>query len=248
MEEEKTEGPLKARETILGLRALCKEDSTGKSDLQPLRKTVASYKDKSQKRPPPSFLGKRVYVTHIMSLVRPSIPTLPPPAASVPSLSYRYRARDARPGAACRHEFSGGPSPPQRSPSPIVVVPHLSASPMRRTPPASLTAVFLLIRCFCFLDKMIKSFEEYLDLVSYLYYGHVPSQAAAREEECEEQEGKAAFRLTTLDHMLSPMRADLVFGTMQQSIYDSGREVESQGDRAVRVRHLQVWQRLRPDS
>ena len=63
-----------------------------------------------------------------------------------------------------------------------------------------------------YLDKLIKGFEGYLDHVSYLYYGHLPSSAAAKEEEHEEKEGNVGFKLTTLDNLLSPLRADLVFG------------------------------------
>ena len=58
MEEQKIP---KAPEIIADLKALGKQGNSNHMDIQTLRKAVLMYKDKSQKRPPPSILGKRVY-------------------------------------------------------------------------------------------------------------------------------------------------------------------------------------------
>ena len=59
MEEQKIP---KASEIIADLKALGKQGNPNHMEIQTLRKAVLLYKDKSQKRPPPSFLGKRVYL------------------------------------------------------------------------------------------------------------------------------------------------------------------------------------------
>ena len=62
-------------------------------------------------------------------------------------------------------------------------------------------------------NKVAKGFENYLDLISSLYYGYLPSSSAAREAESEERE-KEGFKFTVLDRMLSPIRVDLPFGIL----------------------------------
>jgi len=61
-------------------------------------------------------------------------------------------------------------------------------------------------------NKVSKGLEGYLDLVSHLYYGYLPSSSAAREAEIEQKEDKDGFKFTTLDNLLSPLRNDLVYG------------------------------------
>ena len=63
-------------------------------------------------------------------------------------------------------------------------------------------------------SKVSKGFEGYLDLVSHLYYGYLPSSSAAREAEYEQKEDKDCFKFTTLDTLLSPLRSDLAFGIL----------------------------------
>ena len=49
-------------------------------------------------------------------------------------------------------------------------------------------------------NKVAEGFENYLDLISSLYYGYLPSLTAKEKGDL------------ILDRMLSPMRTDLVFG------------------------------------
>ena len=100
-------------------------------------------------------------------------------------------------------------------------------------------------------SKVGKGFEGYLELVSYLYYGYLPTSSAAREAEYEEKEGKGDYKCSTLDYMLSPMRADLAYGLFKccdLSSYNKNREVESEGSCSIRMRNMQIWQGLRKNT